>query len=165
MGRAVDTYTLPLSTDQAGEKGACGALAVGTGDRDHQGRGPAQTEPARHLARALQPHVDGRGVQLFEVGEPLAQATFGHAVAGRETGDGRFISCANRRARRGRSSLRGMIISMAPCSSRNSLRWKPSGSFSRTVCSITRGPAKPISAFGSATITSPTMARLAETPP
>ncbi len=30
-------------------------------------------------------------------------------------------------------------MSIAPCSSRNSERWKPSGSFSRTVCSMTRG--------------------------
>ena len=56
-------------------------------------------------------------------------------------------------------------MSSAPFCSRNSLRWKPSGSFSRTVFSITRGPAKPISAFGSAITTSPTKAKLAETPP
>ena len=56
-------------------------------------------------------------------------------------------------------------MSIAPFSSRNSARWKPSGSFSRTVCSITRGPAKPISAFGSAITTSPSMAKLADTPP
>src|SRR5258706_15935464 len=30
--------------------------------------------------------------------------------------------------------------------SRNSLRWNPSGSLVRMVCSITRGPAKPMSA-------------------
>jgi hypothetical protein len=35
-------------------------------------------------------------------------------------------------------------------------RWKPSGKVSRTVCSITRGPAKPIRAPGSAITTSPT---------
>ncbi len=33
------------------------------------------------------------------------------------------------------------------------------------VCLITRGPAKPISALGSARITSPTEAKLAVTPP
>ena len=33
------------------------------------------------------------------------------------------------------------------------------------VCSITRGPAKPIRAPGSARITSPSMAKLAVTPP
>ena len=49
--------------------------------------------------------------------------------------------------------------------SRNSLRWKPSGSFWRMVCSMTRGPAKPISAPGSAMFRSPSMAKLAVTPP
>ena len=56
-------------------------------------------------------------------------------------------------------------MSIAPFSSRNSARWKPSGSFWRTVCSITRGPAKPISALGSAMTTSPIIAKLADTPP
>src|SRR6185369_12951715 len=64
-----------------------------------------------------------------------------------------------------RSWRRSTIMSIAPFSSRNSARWKPSGSFWRTVCSITRGPAKPISAFGSAITTSPIMAKLADTPP
>ena len=44
-------------------------------------------------------------------------------------------------------------------SSRNSARWKPSGSFSRMVCSMTRGPAKPISAPGSAIWMSPSIAK------
>ena len=52
-----------------------------------------------------------------------------------------------------------------PRSSRNSLRWKPSGSFWRIVCSMTRGPANPISAFGSAMLRSPSIAKLAVTPP
>jgi len=37
-------------------------------------------------------------------------------------------------------------------------RWNPSGSFSRMVCSMTRWPAKPISAPGSAIWTSPSIA-------
>src|SRR5471032_733787 len=56
-------------------------------------------------------------------------------------------------------------MSTAPLVTRNSARWKPSGSFSRTVFSITRGPAKPISAFGSAITTSPRKANEADTPP
>src|SRR3981189_1348293 len=56
-------------------------------------------------------------------------------------------------------------MSTAPFSSRNSARWKPSGSFSRTVCSMTRGPAKPMSARGSAITVSPVIRKLAETPP
>jgi hypothetical protein len=34
-------------------------------------------------------------------------------------------------------------MSSMPCSSRNSLRWNPSGSFWRIVCSMTRGPGEP----------------------
>ena len=37
---------------------------------------------------------------------------------------------------------RGTMASTKPCSSRNSARWKPSGSFSPMVCSMTRGPGK-----------------------
>jgi hypothetical protein len=69
------------------------------------------------------------------------------------------------RAVRSRSWRRSTIMSTAPFSIRNSERWKPSGSVSRTVCSITRGPAKPMSAPGSAMTTSPMKAKLAETPP
>ena len=72
---------------------------------------------------------------------------------------------ASVRAITGRSWRRSTIMSIAPFSSRNSLRWKPSGSFSRTVFSITRGPANPTSAFGSAMTRSPTKAKLADTPP
>ena len=56
-------------------------------------------------------------------------------------------------------------MSIAPFSSRNSARWKPSGNVSPVVCSITRGPAKQISAPGSAMLMSPSSPRLADTPP
>ena len=68
-------------------------------------------------------------------------------------------------AMRSRSSRRSTIMSTAPLSCRNSARWKPSGSFTRTVVSITRGPAKPTRVLGSAMTMSPTKAKLAETPP
>ena len=41
-----------------------------------------------------------------------------------------------------RCSRRSTIMSTAPCFSRNSLRWNPSGSVSPIVCSMTRGPVK-----------------------
>jgi hypothetical protein len=63
------------------------------------------------------------------------------------------------------NSRRSTIMSSMPLSSRNSLRWNPSGSFWRIVCSMTRGPANPICAFGSAILRSPSMAKLAVTPP
>src|SRR5690606_24251535 len=168
MWRAVYTHLQPLRVQQGSDESTGGTLAVGTSDGNDAPRRTPETEPDGHLPRTLQPHVDGSRVQLFEVGEPVAQAPAGHALAvtsAGSTGEGSCCSCASRRARRGRSSARGMIRSIAPWSSRNSLRWKPSGSFSRTVCSITRGPAKPMSALGSATITSPSIAKLADTPP
>ena len=47
-----------------------------------------------------------------------------------------------------------MMKSAKPCSSWNSAFWKPSGSFCPVVCSMTRCPAKPMRAPGSAAITS-----------
>ena len=61
--------------------------------------------------------------------------------------------------------LRSTIASTKPCSNKNSARWNPSGSFSPIVCSITLGPANPIKAPGSARIISPSIAKLAVTPP
>ena len=71
---------------------------------------------------------------------------------------GDFVSRRQSRARVGRSSWRCTTMSTMPWSFRYSARWKPSGSFSRMVCSITRGPAKPTRAPGSAIWTSPSMA-------
>ena len=80
------------------------------------------------------------------------------------TGDFFMRSCVITEMR-ARMSRRSTIMSIWPFCRRNSARWKPSGSFSRTVCSITRGPAKPIRAFGSAMTTSPMKANDADTPP
>ena len=44
----------------------------------------------------------------------------------------------------------GVTMSSIPCLRRNSAVWKSAGSFCLIVCSITRGPAKPINAPGSA---------------
>ena len=60
---------------------------------------------------------------------------------------------------------RSTTPSTKPCSTRNSDVWNPSGSSCPIVCLITRGPAKPINAPGSAIITSPSIAKLAVTPP
>src|SRR5262249_37242245 len=76
-----------------------------------------------------------------------------------------FINKSSEEAMKDFRSLRGTMASRKPCSSRNSERWKPSGSFWRVVCSITRGPAKPMSAPGSAIFKSPSIAKLAVTPP
>ncbi len=62
-------------------------------------------------------------------------------------------------------SFRFTILSIKPCLSRYSAVWKSSGNFCFIVSSITRRPAKPIIVPGSAMFMSPTMAKLAETPP
>ena len=54
---------------------------------------------------------------------------------------------------------------MKPRSRRNSEVWKPAGSSARIVSLITRGPANPMSAFGSARMMSPSEANEAITPP
>ena len=51
-------------------------------------------------------------------------------------------------AMRSRRSRRSRIMSIAPWSSRNSLRWKPSGRVSRTVCWITRRSGEPDEGLG-----------------
>ena len=71
---------------------------------------------------------------------------------------GCLVSSLQRRASVARISPRGTTMSTMPWLFRYSARWKPSGSFSRMVCSITRWPAKPISAPGSASWTSPSIA-------
>src|SRR5207244_12529083 len=60
--------------------------------------------------------------------------------------------------------LRCTIMSIKPCSSRNSAVWNPFGKSWCVVSLITRGPAKPIMLFGSAIMTSPNDAKLAMTP-
>ena len=55
--------------------------------------------------------------------------------------------------------------STIPCSLWNSAVWKPSGSLSLVVCSITRAPVNPILAPGSANTTSAAVANEAVTPP
>ena len=62
-------------------------------------------------------------------------------------------------------SFLSTILSIKPCSNKNSELWKPFGSFCFIVCSITLGPANPINALGSAKIISPKLAKLAVTPP
>ena len=57
-------------------------------------------------------------------------------------------SCASS----GRKRRAGSTRSTKPCASRNSAVWKPGGSSCRMVCSMTRGPANPSRAPGSATI-------------
>ena len=60
---------------------------------------------------------------------------------------------------------RSTMASMRPCLSANSAVWKPLGSSCLMVSRMTRWPAKPSSALGSAMMMSPSVANDAVTPP
>ena len=74
-------------------------------------------------------------------------------------------SSRRRRVSSPRSSERATTRSTKPWLNRNSARWNPSGSSAAIVPAVTRAPANPMSASGSATFTSPTAANEAKTPP
>src|SRR5690606_15626700 len=129
-------------------------------------------EPVEHDADPVEAHVDLLRVERLEPREPLREGreTLRHSdqavdSAGAAAGSGRRISFAISDAMSSRALRLSTIMSRAPFSSKNSARWKPTGKVSFTVCSITRGPAKPISEPGSAMFTSPSRPMLADTPP
>src|SRR5208282_2792947 len=99
---------------------------------------------------------------------PMREETVLVRTAKSETTNRFYAACtikSSARAIEGFKFLRTTTASSIPCSSKNSERWNPGGSFCLMVCSITRGPAKPIRAPGSAMLRSPNMANDAVTPP
>src|SRR5688572_17744299 len=154
-----------------------GYRTLAVGSRDVQGGEAAfgMTERFTQARDVVEPQLDAEGLERKQTVEQLrGQRTdqdSGVDVANTGT-------CSNtddparsaRMKRRARAmvalrSRRSTTMSSMPCSTRNSLRWNPSGSFWRMVCSMTRGPAKPINALGSAMFRSPSIAKLAVTPP
>ena len=186
MGRGVDVDAPARRLQHGAHERDRGALAVGARHMD-DGRQPAardgrgrqqpldpaerQVDPLRMQRRqAGQDGVDGsvltRMVRRRRCRRSLAGRPFGRVSAAARTVSGvadngrlgSFISRPQSRASVAFMSLRCTTMSTMPCACRYSARWNPSGSFSRTVCSMTRGPAKPISAPGSAMWMSPSMA-------
>ena len=114
------------------------ALARRAGDGPVDDRGVAGVEAARHVGRG--DVVEERLVRAHRPGpEGLADVRV-QVDAARP----RPLAPVEAAAASGRSaffsSRRSTTMSSMPCSSRNSARWKPSGSFWRIVCSMTRGP-------------------------
>src|SRR5690554_1656141 len=176
MGRGIGGHATSLRPQHPVQNRHSAALAIGPCDsNDLPQTGMVNVQPIQHQAYAAKPHINDLTMLATDVIQPALKGIWLHSCSAStegcsgavtvSVGAGRCISLARILAMRLRSSLRWIIMSITPCSNRNSLRWKPSGSFSRTVCSITRGPAKPISALGSARFKSPNIARLAETPP
>ena len=125
-------------------RGRCGSARSGLAERGEQRLDAL--EPGAHPGPL--PAAQARGCRATASRYVMRAARRGSAKK------------ARRRRRMSRSSRRSTTRSTRPCSSRNSERWKPSGSGWRIVSAITRGPAKPMSARGSARMRSPSMAKL-----
>src|SRR5581483_7704854 len=174
--RGVDVDALPRRFEHSAQERGGRALAVGAGDVDDRRQALfGGAEPVHQHAHAVEREVDLARIKRAEALEDgarpvhgkfrLGQASAATAAAAGSGGTEAAPLPASRRQRRAivsRSLWRGSTM---PCSCRNSARWNFSGSFSRIVCSMTRGPAKPMSAPGSAIWTSPSMAYDAVTPP
>src|SRR6266849_479204 len=171
LGEDVDAVTRRLERGAQESDGR--ALAVGAGDmHDRRQMLVRIAERREQPPHAVERQVDKLGMEpqqpLQDPVDGQGQARSERAAAGRVTmcvGGSRRRSRSMMRAIVSRSSRRGTTMSIMPCSSRYSARWKPSGSFSRMVSSMTRAPAKPTTASGSASVMSPSMAKEAETPP
>src|SRR6266403_4509837 len=162
------------------------ALAVGAGDvNDRRQLALGMPEPRQQPMHPLEIEIDAFGMQGRQPRDQFAErrwfcrrrvhawgaggatsaadtiwAGLAGCGAGFEAGSiaGDVVNSRHSRASVGRRSWRCTTMSTMPWSFKYSARWKPSGSFSRMVCSITRAPANPISAPGSAICTSPSMA-------
>src|SRR6516165_5137618 len=184
--RRIDVNAMARGFQDRAQIGDCGTLAVGPGDVNHRGQLSLwMAETFQEPLHALQVEIDALWMQggkprhqIAEwarpsrrrvhaggaVGASSAAEATGAAVAACAAGfaavgiAGDLVSKRQSRASVGRKSWRCTTRSTMPWSLRYSARWNPSGSFSRMVCSITRAPAKPISAPGSAICTSPSIA-------
>src|SRR6202451_1701375 len=144
------------------------AFAVGAGDMDQRRQFLFRMiERGKQALDAIERRVDALGMQRQQSRQDgidcRRAGTRAHAGAGRLARDcgtlaGALVNSRHSFAMVAFLSRRSTTMSTMPWSRRYSAFWKPSGSFSRMVCSMTRGPAKPISAPGSALCTSPSMA-------
>src|SRR6185503_18780723 len=140
-------------------EGARRALAVGAADVD-------AGEVPLGMAQSVEQTLGRAKAPLDAAGLSLEEKLGGRCELQSATSAGRApVMCRSSCAVVSRSSPRGTTASSIPCSSRNSAVWNPSGRSCPIVCLMTRGPANPITAPGSARIASPCMAYDADTPP
>ena len=128
------------------------AVRGGAGRRGAVGRGP----------RSVDPTGKRRQERERPEPEPSSEAELGRRRPGTGSRPGRRRSRCGQLVAQRRA---GHDRSMNPWLNRNSERWKPTGSSCGDRPAETREPANPISAFGSAMLTSPTAANEAKTPP
>src|ERR1700686_4726662 len=176
IGRRIDVHALAGRFQDRAHEGDGRALAVGTGDMDQRRQFLFRMiERGKQVLDAVERQVDALGMQRQQsrqdgVDRRRAGPRRTHAGAGRLASDcgtlaGALVNSRHSFAIVSRISWRCTTMSTMPWSRRYSAFWNPSGNFSRMVCSMKRGPAKPINAPGSAICTSPSMAYDAVTPP
>src|SRR5690349_6392753 len=128
--------------ENAAQQGDAGSLAVRPADRDDRTGWPPPVQTLERTFQSLEPHIDRAWVQRLLPGEPIGET---REMKHRETPPslalpplrggravrywaGSFVNMRSSEPMRSRMSRRSTIMSSAPCSSRNSLRWNPSGS-------------------------------------
>src|SRR6266705_5549339 len=159
MRRGVEPDAPTLRPQIIGYEGACGPFAVSPADVN-----------GREVALGMAQHVEqplGRAEAPFDAGRLSCKKKLAGVFEGQSAASAGQapVMCRSSWAAVSRSSPRGTTASIIPWSSRNSAVWKPSGRSWPIVCLITRGPANPMTAPGSARVTSPCIAYDAETPP
>ena len=146
MRRGVARGAQPAGAQRRVGHGRHRPLAVGAGDVQ---RGEAALGMAQRLAQqrdVLETELDPEGFEREETVEqqsggrtwpgPRTDAVVGGTAAAPDSAPMKRRARATVAFRSRRSTTRSSM----PCSARNSLRWNPSGSFWRMVCSMTRGP-------------------------
>src|SRR6476620_10747964 len=135
MGRRVASHLEPTGAQTRVHHGSHAALAIGASHHD-------RTKGSLGISTLREGALHAPESQLYSAGRQRVEIARRLRVAH----EAQSSRCASRRAMFARIIFRSLIKSIMPCSTRNSERWKPSGSFWRIVFSITRGPAKPIRA-------------------
>ena len=137
-GPAVDADALVVALDMGGGVGADpqargprhgleqrhqGTLAIGAAHGDQDAGQRPRPQAFMDRPRPPETEFDPGGIQPFQPGQPVCERLHARSrgVIGSQAA-GRRVRMASRRAMRSRISRRSTIMSMAPCSSRNSLR-------------------------------------------
>ncbi len=82
VGRSVEPDLVAGREQDRFQHGTGGPLAIGAAD-DELHPGQRQPHPAGHFPHPVQPHVDGSGVDRFQVLQPIGQGGGGVGRAGR----------------------------------------------------------------------------------
>ena len=139
--RGVEADAIAGAQQDALEHGAGRTLAIGAADGDDRDSSASCPSACLDALHAIQSELDGRGMltRSMYASQSASESGMTYREPRQAAWAGMRCSRVSSEASWSRIWRRSTIMSIAPFSSRNSARWKPSGSVSRTVCSITRG--------------------------